>query len=278
MTDKDLLERDVLKDIFPGVPTYICAFHSQKIFERVVNSPDMNLSSEVKVTAMKILKNMIFTSSEEEYDDLYSELNLTVSPKFMKYFDTNWHNIREDWCMYSVLKNSLGNTTNNRLESANGKIKQAIKKNSSMTISIKDFFQWYASHKTMSLLRTAEQFLKKPNLQFDPDDAEKKYIETLSQYASTKVLKEIQCSKKIVCSNIDQIHKICQVNNFETSTTKCQCTTFVSYQIPCRHIFAVRRHFRLFLFDDCLFNQRWSKKKLLDPEKPSSLSPKNIID
>ncbi|XP_044596692.1 uncharacterized protein LOC123273352 [Cotesia glomerata] len=203
MTDKDLLERDVLKTVFPMVPTYICGFHSIKIFERVVKNPEMKLNSEDKIAVMDILRKLVFSSSKEEYDDLYLELNLTATPEFMTYFNNNWHNIREEWSMYSVLQNSLGNTSNNRLESLNGKMKQVLEKNSPLLITIKDFFLWYGSHKTGSLLRTAAQFLKKKNLQFDADDSEKKYMKTLTEFASTKVLKEIKLSKKIVCFNAD---------------------------------------------------------------------------
>lgn len=48
MTDKDLTERDVLKELFPAVPTYICIFHTLKTFKKVVESSNMNLKKRKK--------------------------------------------------------------------------------------------------------------------------------------------------------------------------------------------------------------------------------------
>ncbi|KAH0560875.1 hypothetical protein KQX54_009659 [Cotesia glomerata] len=39
MTDKDLTERDVIKELFPTVPTYICIFHTLKTFKKLWKVP-----------------------------------------------------------------------------------------------------------------------------------------------------------------------------------------------------------------------------------------------
>ncbi|XP_053596145.1 uncharacterized protein LOC128668020 [Microplitis demolitor] len=109
MTDKDLTERDVLKELFPGVPTYICTFHTLKTFKKVVNSSNMNLTNEEKIIAATILEKLVYASSEERYAELYLELNLSCPLQLVEYFKINWHNIREDWSMYSLMKNNLGN-------------------------------------------------------------------------------------------------------------------------------------------------------------------------
>lgn len=205
----------------------------------------------------------MYASSEENYNDFYLELNLLCLDQLLEYFNVNWHNIKEDWSLYSLMKNNLGNTTNNRLESINAKLKQVITKNSPLVITIKDFFEWYDSHNNESQLRTAKQFLRKPNLPFDVDSPEQQYVKSLTKYASDIVLKELNKSKKIVFTEVNKLTKVCRMNNLEVSATSCQCVIHTSFQLPCRHIFAARYYFHQPLFDTSLFNQRWSKNQLL---------------
>lgn len=77
MTDKDLTERDVIKELFPTVPTYICIFHTLKTFKKVVESTNINLNKEEKTTAFTILEQLVYTSSEDDYDELYLEFNMS---------------------------------------------------------------------------------------------------------------------------------------------------------------------------------------------------------
>lgn len=268
MTDKDLTERDVLKQVFPGVSTYICAFHVLKTFKKVVESSDMNLTKNEKMTAMSLLEDLVYAPSEEIYREKYLELNISCPSQLVEYFNQNWNNIKQDWSLYSLIQNNLGNTTNNRLESINGKIKQVIKKNSPLAITIKDFFEWYFSHKTESYIRAGRQFLRRKNIPAGSDIAEHKYVEFLSDYASKRIRKEIKLSKKIFYNYIDEVNKVCKIGNLEVSTTSCQCIENRSYKLPCKHIFAARSYFQLSLFDETLFDKRWIKLNLLSSSYP----------
>lgn len=261
MSDKDLTERNVLKELFPVVPTYICIFHTLKTFKKIINSSSMNLTSDEKITAATILEKLVYSPSEEIYNKLYNQFCQIGSLQLVEYFNKNWHNIKEDWSMYSLIKHNLGNTTNNRIESVNGKIKQVVEKNSPMTIMIKDFFEWYTSHKNESFNRTARQFLKKPNFKFDVDSCIQKYVESLTQYASDIVQKEIKASNTVSFNYINDITQVCYADNLIVTTT-CQCIVQASL-LPCRHIFALRKYFQFPLFDKCLCNERWSKGNLL---------------
>lgn len=130
----------------------------------------MQLKAKEKDKALNILTQLLRATSKENYNNLYLELNMTCSDKLISYFDRNWHNIRYDWPRYCLLQNSFSNETNNRLESVNAKIKLVMEKNSPLITSVKDLFEWYDSHKTESHLRTANQFIRKPNVPFDIND------------------------------------------------------------------------------------------------------------
>ncbi|CAG5090336.1 Protein of unknown function [Cotesia congregata] len=263
MTDKDQTERNAIKKFFPGIPTYICIFHSLKIFKKEINKPDKNLTSEERIEVAKIIEQLVYASSKKNYDDLYLQLNLAASPEFIDYYNLNWHNIKNEWTVYNIAINSLGNKTNNRLESINAKIKQVCKKNSPLSITIKDFFEWYSSHKTQSRLRTAKQFLKRPNRTVE-DSARQQYINKLSKYACNKVFLEMKSSENINCPEIDKLTDTCKFGNFETSVRTCQCPFYISMHLPCKHIFAIGHALNLRLYDECFVqNQRWIKEKLV---------------
>ena len=62
-------------------------------------------------------------------------------PVLWNIFKQNWDPIREEWVIgHMVSTGSFLNRTNNRLESLNGKLKQVIKKYSSLENFIKEFF------------------------------------------------------------------------------------------------------------------------------------------
>ena len=75
----------------------------------------------------------MYARDEEEYFKLYQELKDTKLKQVIEYFDNNWHEIRKQWveglkreaCHYL-------NSTNNRLESINQKIKSVVTKHSSL--------------------------------------------------------------------------------------------------------------------------------------------------
>jgi hypothetical protein len=67
-------------------------------------------------------------------------LAATTPESFMAYYNKNWgkpHQIKH-WAFYKTLKQiNLGNTTNNRMEFHNQKIKYVLKRNMTLTEAIK---------------------------------------------------------------------------------------------------------------------------------------------
>ena len=67
---------------------------------------------------------MTYAKSESDYDSLYQDLLHTKLSTVIDYFNSNWHKIRHEWVeCYKGMNFTLGETTNNRLENINGKIK-----------------------------------------------------------------------------------------------------------------------------------------------------------
>ncbi|CAG5090882.1 Similar to FAR1: Protein FAR-RED IMPAIRED RESPONSE 1 (Arabidopsis thaliana), partial [Cotesia congregata] len=74
MTDKDLTERKVLKELFPNVSTYICRFHVLKIFSNYITTKAMNITTDQRNLCLSLLQKIVYSESPEEYDDYYVQL------------------------------------------------------------------------------------------------------------------------------------------------------------------------------------------------------------
>ena len=124
MADKDIGERDVLKQCLPNACVLICLFHIPRSFRREIICEKLWLSSVQRFSSLEFLQKMAYSSTETEYNDSYAQLQRDAPKQVVKYVSENWHPIKDEWVM--GLKASCGsflNTTNNRLESINGKLK-----------------------------------------------------------------------------------------------------------------------------------------------------------
>ena len=95
----------------------------------------MNITSEQKSKCLDILSKITHAKSPADYEVQVD--NLSSFDSVYKYFQSNWGKIKEEWV--SCFKNkdfNIGETTNNRLESFNSKIKDVC----SSYGSIKQFF------------------------------------------------------------------------------------------------------------------------------------------
>lgn len=114
--DKEICEIIMLLDSFPGVHIELCDFHVSKTF---------NSSCHQEVPRVReILTELRYCWDEGDFNDLVAELRKVASQKFMDYFETNWLNYRIAWsCKDRKEVALMGNSTNNRLESHNQKLK-----------------------------------------------------------------------------------------------------------------------------------------------------------
>ena len=80
---------------------------------------------------------------------LYSQFQQDIPKEVLKYFNANWHCIRNEWVLgIKLVGGSFLNTTNNRLEALNGKLKQVITRNSSLEEFVESFFTILTSLRT----------------------------------------------------------------------------------------------------------------------------------
>ena len=141
MADKDLKERDVIRNELPNASILICLFHTLRTFRREITCDKMGITAGQRVTCLELIQKLAYSSSEDEYNKLHGEFKSNCPKNVVEYFNHNWHPLKDEWVL--GLKAECGsflNMTNNRLESINGKLKQVISHHSSLEEFIDNFF------------------------------------------------------------------------------------------------------------------------------------------
>lgn len=125
-----VMELSIVSKTF-GVPVLICLFHALKAFKMKLLK--LKLPQKTARWAKECFQKMCYSSNEEEYLNNLNEFEQIGDQPLLNYFNTYWKPCHKDWvrCFKSVCGNYL-NSTDNRLESFNGKLKSVIKPYSSM--------------------------------------------------------------------------------------------------------------------------------------------------
>ncbi|XP_047145569.2 uncharacterized protein LOC124818598 [Hydra vulgaris] len=263
MTDKDLTEREILRSAFPGVSLLLCLFHTMRTFNREITTSKLGITSGERTSSLELIQKLAYATSEEVYDELY-RLFISSSPTaVVDYFNKNWHNIRVDWVLgLNFACGNFMNSTNNRLENFNGKLKEVIDCNSSLENFLDKFYVVLASMRNERDHKTIFQMQKVLVDMFDPNSAEAAYKKVLTLYAAQHVLKQMSLRGDI--NLLQRENEYFMVNTTEGLHTVtwnfCSCMFRKSMHLPCRHIFAARQFLRINLFDNDLCAERWTLK------------------
>ncbi|CAD6241459.1 GSCOCG00012624001-RA-CDS, partial [Cotesia congregata] len=271
MTDKDLTERKALKELFPNASTQICRFHVLKIFSTHITTKIMNISNEEKDFCLSLLSKIVYSNSEEEYNEYYEKLVEKAPVQVVEYFNSNWNDNREEWCTY-LMVNNLGNNSNNRVESMNGKMKEEVGRNNYMSCFAVKFFRWLSSHNRENDFKASKDFIKKKLPVDSYTEWENLYSNHLTDKAFGYVKTELEHHDYVTFWNEKFEENVINPENIEenyqmnykslqiTTTLKsCECLHWLTLSLPCRHIFSLRKHYGLSLFSEDLCSVKWSK-------------------
>ncbi len=141
ISDKDFTERAVFQKEFPTASLIICLFHTLRSLKREVTCEKLGLLPGERDHALELLTELAYLSSSQQYDDHYKDLKMSGLKSVIEYYDTNWHPIRHQWVEYFKGANfTVGEHTNNRLESINAKVKSVCSKYASLSTFFDQFF------------------------------------------------------------------------------------------------------------------------------------------
>ncbi|KAK6178266.1 hypothetical protein SNE40_013072 [Patella caerulea] len=263
MADKDMVKRDVLTEKMPGADIQICLFHVMRSLRREVSTDKLGISAGERDMSLEFLTKIAHACSEEEYQAFYDEFTNSVPRCVIEYFQKNWHAIRQQWV--EGLKNekaSFLNNTNNRLESTNQKIKQVVTRYSGVTVFFQELMLCIHSLKNERDHRAAYVTTKDTIDRHPRSNAEIEYKELLTPYAFKFVEKQLEYSATTtVLRTVDDRSAIIRsksLGDIVVSVDSCRCSFSTSMLLPCRHVFAVRRHFNKTVYDEALCAKRWT--------------------
>ena len=261
MADKDIGERDVIKEQLPSTAVLICLFHTLRTLKREISCEKMGISSGQRSNCLEMLQKLAYATSEAQYHELYTEFQRGAPQVVLEYFEENWHGIRDEWVL--GMKSNCGNFlnfTNNRSESINGKLKQVINRHSSLEEFLERFFVILTALRTERDHKAALLFQKVRVSPFRDDSPQNMYSRLLTSYAASFLHKQLELASKV--SAITDQSGVYVVNTCEgqkiVSPSSCQCIFYKSMLLPCRHIFALRSKLGLSLYDEDLCHSRWT--------------------
>ena len=256
MTDKDMTERVVFKETF-RVQMMICLFHTLRSFKREMAKLD-DSCEEVK----EIFQKMCYSKNDEEYLKLRSNFDKVASDKVLKYFYKNWDPIKSEWVMCDKFgAGNFLNSTNNRVESFNSKVKTVLDHHCSLESFVSGFFQVLNCLRNERNHKAVLQYQKVKINDFAKYSVQSKYETLLTSYALSFVLENIKKSEKVSLENQAGFYlSKSSVGTVNVTPSSCTCLFSKSMLLPCEHLFRCRKEENLNLYEDTLCAQRWTKK------------------
>ena len=261
MADKEIGEREVLKLCLPNASVLICQFHTLQSFKREITCEKMGITTGERTLCLELVQKMTYALSNDVYNSIHEHFQRDVPKEVVKYFSENWHPIRNEWVM--GLKSNCGNflnSTNNRLESINGKLKQVITCHSSLEEFITNFFIILRALRTERDHKAAIMFQKIPVYAFPPVTPEGEYSKLLTSYALPLVIKQIDLSQSLkeIKDKDGQYSMLSSEGEITVSVLNCECIFRKSMLLPCRHMFALRSKLGQPLYQADICDKRWT--------------------
>jgi zinc finger SWIM domain-containing protein 3 len=264
MTDKDFTEIEVLSQYFPSASHELCLFHVLKNFKTLVQNSDVPRSQSDE--AKRLLEAMVYSYELSSFMEKFEDFKA----KFSKYnlfddFMRRWYLIKESWSMFSRVRTfNLGDTTNNRLESFNQKLKLLIKRYSPLDVFYRDLKlclnnMW----DRLYFLSFNQRFKLDKIVSSVPGEVVSQFSSVATSFVCNRTVNEL--SEGLSASSINHLDsekfsvKINGHRDSISTSKSCNCSLFMMRRLPCCHIFSVRNYLGLDLFDESLIPIRWQR-------------------
>ena len=264
MTDKDFVERDVIRTLFPSVSLLICRYHTLRTFRRELTTEKMSISAAQRDICLSIVSDIVYATNEDSYEQQRQRLlNLNLA-KVTEYFSA-WHDIRHEWVEgLSRLHMTLGETTNNRLESLNGKIKSVCSRYATLQQFFSELRMVLKTLRNERIHKALMLTCKRPTIAVHDDLSA--YRERLTPYAFDKVTHQHALSLKVspIDSSTPEEAVFASTSGLvKTTASQCTCWNFSAIQLVCKHILCYRRLHNLPTSVEDVCSTRWLKNGYL---------------
>jgi len=263
---KDFAEINAITKVLPQVQVQLCVFHVLKAIRKEVLTL---VGQDLQRKVFAVVHSLVYARSPESFAQQWEQLK--EYDAFHTYMTTSWLPICKQWALFHRAGHvTLGNTTNNRIESQFGKIKSVITSRRRLGECIRLLINVLTSADIISM---QHQFADRCKMRYHNSYSGPgaQYFSLVTDYASRKVIQQISMSGTTkysveeVNSDRDAEHseykvvnvKSSDANTVSDSCVKCTCSFNTGMLLPCRHIFAARQRVGLPVFDRSLVAERW---------------------
>ena len=269
--DKDFAEWKMLKEELPNAVVLFCQWHVIKAMFKQLT--DCGVEKFKRDDARNAIRCLVHTKNQDDYEVKKKELFDATNDVFKAYFLSNWETCIEMWAMFKRDDYlHYGNTTNNRLESHNQKLKDVTSRTSTLSEMFENVVllaeNSEAEYKHSSF--TEEFTTAKSTIHHDIGEHFSEIGAICTQYASNIIAEQMKLALTVKYEVL-QREEMIEVKSPNESMyvvklscdadgTVCSCSFFKTMRLPCRHIFAARHFSQLPLFQACMVPQRWFKQ------------------
>ena len=256
LTDKAVVERNVIKMELPNAQIQLCLYHVLHSFKREVTTEKMRIKAGERDTILRQLSELSYSQNELEYLDKYNSFCDNVPDSVRVYYDRQWHSIREQWV--DGLKNqhmNLCNRTTNRVESFFKTLKGSFSTRGTLQNLIEKFMS------ILSIIRNERHYrmvstTSKVSTLSETVPALCSYQSLLTPYSFSIVKEQYKLSHEYEI--VDENTVPSKNGNKIVTNQSCECSFFNSMQLPCRHIFAMLSYKDVDLYQPQLVHERWT--------------------
>ena len=284
--DKDFTEWRVLKEEFPNATVLFCQWHVIKaMFKKVV---DCGVAKSDRDEARELIRCLVHAKDESGYEKLRQDVFDATNDEFKQYFLKNWDNCQNMWVTFKRdTYVHLGNTTNNRLECHNQKLKDLTSHTSSLSEMFANVLRFArASEAEYKQSSFTEEFTSVSSAD-DGISGVPEIRAVCTQYAATMIVEQLKLAhsvgyqinekegENVLVSPSGRLHTVHIDGNIGNA---CSCSFHRTVHMPCRHIFAARLHQQLPTFELTMVAERWQKQYqlLVDEANSDAVDPSGL--
>ncbi|XP_074661111.1 zinc finger SWIM domain-containing protein 3-like [Tubulanus polymorphus] len=268
LTDKDMTERAVFKNLMPDVRLQLCLFHVLKSMRREIHCEKMGIRIGEKNACLEIIQKIAYSKNEEEYTSNVDKLNNTRIQPVIDYYRHSWHDIRSEWVLGLKQSCHYGNNTSNRIESINQKLKQVVARFSNLENFFHDLKLVIACLRQERDSRIANVITKRLVHSHPAGSPAAMYMDLLTPVAYQLVIDQISLASKVRFQDVADNPVFVEMRTSHgvamVSCETCTCKYVEFNSLPCRHIFALRRKRNHHLYTDTSVAERWKIRCYID--------------
>ena len=84
----------VLRELWPDAEVFLCLFHILKSLKQRIASLAISQGKEEEEQLKNLCQDLVYSRTEDSYDDAFAKLREKAPEEFLKYFEENWTNSR----------------------------------------------------------------------------------------------------------------------------------------------------------------------------------------